>query len=308
MILYLLATPILFVAAPQGAPVISEESDIAVVSAAPVPELASETEPVAQAPEATNATSPTSLAPAASDPEPEQPSGDDIVVTAHKRSAGDPLEKVNLKSFAVTQSIDDNVTAPLARAYEHGLPRPLRHGLHNFLSNLHEPVVFINFMLQHKVGKAAETLARFAIDSTAGAGGVIDVAKRRPFNLPRRRNSFADTLGFYGVKPGPFMFLPLMGPTTVRDLAGGLLDRLVLPGIPNSPFAGPSWAVPAGVVHTLDQRVDFDDELARERATDDPYTARRDYYLRSRQAEIDALHGKGAASKQMHPASLAAPS
>jgi len=215
-----------------------------------------------------------------------------IVVTGRKRNPADPLAHLNAKSFAVTETIDDNITAPLAHAYEHALPKPVRNGVHNFLGNLHEPVVFVNFLLQHKIGKAAETFARFAIDTTAGVGGVIDVAKRRPFNLPRRPNGFADTLSFYGVKPGAFLYLPLMGPTTVRDLAGGLLDRLLLPSLPGTPFARPSWAVPAGVAHTLDKRAEFDGELARERASGDPYAARRDYYLLKRQAEIDALHGK----------------
>jgi phospholipid-binding lipoprotein MlaA len=219
-------------------------------------------------------------------------------VTGRKRAPGDPLERVNLKAFAVTETLDESVTAPLMNAYQHGLPKPLRQGLHNFLGNLHEPVVFINFVLQHKFGKAAETFGRFAIDTTFGVGGIMDAAKRKPFNLPRRRNGFADTLGFYGVKPGAYLFLPLVGPTTVRDLAGGLLDRLVLPSIPGTPFAGPTWAVPAGVVHVLDQRVEFDNELTRERASEDPYTARRDYYLHRRQAEIDALRGKSISSTE----------
>ncbi|HEY7958898.1 MAG TPA: MlaA family lipoprotein, partial [Sphingomicrobium sp.] len=163
----------------------------------------------------------------------------------------------------------------------------------NVLSNLHEPVVFINFLLQHKVGKAAETLGRFAINTTVGLAGVIDVAKRKPFHLPRRPNGFADTLGFYGVKPGPFLFVPLIGPTTVRDLAGNILDRLVLPFAAGKPFSTPEWAVPTGTLHSLDRRIAFDHELARQRASVDPYTAARQYYLTRRQAEIDALHGKG---------------
>ena len=220
-----------------------------------------------------------------------------ILVTARSRSAADPLAKVNAKSFAVTQTIDDNVTAPLARAYEHTMPSPVRAGLRNFLFNLHEPVVFVNFVLQHKVGKAAETFVRFALDSTVGMAGLLDVAKRRPFNLPRRPNGFADTLGFYGVRPGAYLFLPLMGPTTVRDLAGGLLDRLLLPAVPGTPFRGATWTVPTGVLHTLNKRIEFDGELQQQRASADPYVARRDYYLSKRQAEIDALHGKTVVSE-----------
>ncbi|MFX6258432.1 MlaA family lipoprotein, partial [Acinetobacter baumannii] len=88
-------------------------------------------------------------------------------------------------------------------------PVPVRSGIRNFLYNLREPIVFVNFLLQHKAGKAAETLGRFVVNSTVGVGGLFDMAKRRPIHLPRRPNGFADTLGFYGVKPGPFLFLPL---------------------------------------------------------------------------------------------------
>jgi phospholipid-binding lipoprotein MlaA len=236
-------------------------------------------------------------APPASPPVPDSADDTGIVVTARHKTAGDPLAKLNAKSLQVTQTIDDNVTAPIAHAYEHTMPKPLRRGLRNFLFNLHEPVVFVNFVLQHKIGKAAETLARFAIDTTAGIGGVVDVAKRHPFNLPRRPNGFADTLGFYGVRPGAYLFLPLMGPTTVRDLAGGLLDRLMLPALPGTPFRGATWTVPTGVLHTLDKRIEFDGELQKERDSGDPYVARRDYYLAKRQAEIDALHGKTVVSQ-----------
>src|SRR3546814_2534491 len=77
------------------------------------------------------------------------------------------------------------------------------------------------------LGKALETVGRFAINSTIGAAGVFDVAKKAPINLPYRSNGFANTLGFYGVEPGPYFFLPLVGPTTLRDMVGDGIDLLV---------------------------------------------------------------------------------
>src|SRR3546814_5937005 len=68
------------------------------------------------------------------------------------------------------------------------------------------PVNFLNFLLQFKIGKAAETLGRFVVNTTFGVGGLVDVAKTKPFNLPYRRNGFANTLGFYGVEPGPYFY------------------------------------------------------------------------------------------------------
>lgn len=185
---------------------------------------------------------------------------------------------------------------PVALAYERKVPGPFRTGLRNVLKNLHEPDVFINFLLQHKIGKAAETFGRFAINSTIGAVGLFDVAKRHPFNLPRRPNGLANTLGFYGVKPGPFFFLPLVGPTTLRDFIGNGIDGLLLPTAIGKPFNKVSYTVPTGVLRSLDHRAEFDEQLNKLRdESSDPYIAVREYYLEQRQAEIDALHVKRAA-------------
>ena len=127
-----------------------------------------------------------------------------------------------------SQAVDKAVIGPVARAYGESVPRPIRKGLRNFLFNLREPVVFLNYMLQLKPGKAAETVGRFAINSTIGIAGVLDQAKRKPFNLPRRRNGFANTMGYYGVKSGPFFYLPLIGPTTLRDFFGTVVDQVEL--------------------------------------------------------------------------------
>ncbi len=224
-------------------------------------------------------------------PETEQ---SDIVVTARRHAApGDPVEAINAKSFAATQAVDKAFVGPVALAYEHTVPSPIRSGLRNLLSNLHEPVVILNFLLQIKPGKAGETLGRFAINSTLGGAGLFDVAKRRPFNLPRRPNGFADTLGYYGVKPGPFLYLPLIGPTTLRDLMGGFLDRLVLPLSVGRPFNSLTFTVPIGVISTLDHRAEFDEQLHKlHDGAADPYVASREFYLRRRQAEIDQLHSR----------------
>ena len=215
----------------------------------------------------------------------------DIVVTARARSAGDPLEAVNLRSYAVTQAVDTAVIGPAALAYQHHVPRPVRGGLRNFLNNLHEPDVFLNYVLQLKPSKAAETFGRFAINSTAGVAGLIDVARRRPFHLPRRPNGFGDTFGYYGVKPGPFFYLPVIGPVTLRDLVGGGMDRLLLPVVVGSPFNQLAYTVPTGVLSGLDRRAEFDGQLNELRGGVDPYSARRDLYLQRRQAEIDHLRG-----------------
>lgn len=216
----------------------------------------------------------------------------DIVVTARPGDKpSDPLAGANKVSFGATQAVDKAVIAPVAHAYQHAVPEPVRNGLRNALNNLlDEPIVFLNFLLIRKPGKAAETLARFAINSTIGLAGVFDIAKRRPFNLPRRNIGFADTLACYGVGSGPFLFLPLVGPTTLRDIFGGAVDGLVLPTLVGKPFNQLKFTGPAAVVHELDSRIELDDDLEIVRGAADPYQARRASYLRTQQTQTDALH------------------
>lgn len=217
--------------------------------------------------------------------------GASIVVTAKPKN--DPLLGVNAAAFNLTQDIDDHLVGPLADAYQKALPKPARIGLHNFIRNLSAPVVFINDLLQLKPGRAFKTLGRFVINTTVGVGGLMDVAQNKPFYLPYRHNGFANTLGYYGVKPGPYLFLPLIGPTTLRDVLGGAVDGVILPYGIGAPFNKLYYTLPNGVVRSLDRRVEFDCQLDRIRKSDDPYAAARVYYLKKRQAEIDELHGKG---------------
>lgn len=217
---------------------------------------------------------------------------DVIVVTARPHHvSGDPLQSLNVTSFKAVQTVDKAFVGPVAMAYKNILPDPVRSGVRNLLSNLQEPGIFLNFLLQLKLGKAAETLGRFAINSTVGAAGLIDVAKTRPFNLPHRPNGFGYTLGYYGVKTGPYLYLPLIGPTTLRDLFGRSLDLLVLPISVGRPFTHPAYAITSTTLKGLDDRVLANDELDRIlHKTADPYAALRDAYLQKRQAEIDELH------------------
>ncbi|MFN3475785.1 MAG: VacJ family lipoprotein [Blastomonas sp.] len=228
---------------------------------------------------------------------PSAPADDNaIVVTARPDSEpGDPMLQLNAQSYEVVQDVDEALVGPVAMAYKDAIPKPLRHGLRNFLRNLTEPIVALNFLLQLKPGKAAETVGRFAVNTTIGIGGLFDVAKRDPFNLPYRRNGFANTLGYYGVEPGAYLFLPLIGPTTVRDLVGGTIDGLLLPSVVGAPFNDIKFTLPAATLSALQGRIQIDEQLnALRNQSNDPYIDARDFYLKRRQAEIDALRGRNA--------------
>lgn len=216
-----------------------------------------------------------------------------IVVTAEGRDPlKDPLEQVNIAAYKLTQEVDAALVAPIAGVYKDDLPSPVRKGLRNFFRNLMEPVNALNFLLQLKPGKAFETLGRFAINTTVGVGGLIDVAKKKPFNLPYRRNGLANTLGYYGVGPGPFLVLPLVGSTTLRDLLGGLADQSVLPVVVGKPFDSLIYAIPAYTVNSLEWRIEFEERIEQINTSDDPYYAMRESYLCLREADIAALKNR----------------
>lgn len=247
--------------------------------------------PVVQVATPVDAPAPPVFAPAPADAPAPPVDPDAIIVTAHKKPPKeDPLQAVNEKTFAVVDAVDHAVIRPVSTVYEHAIPRPVRTGLRNFLNNLREPIIFLNFILQVKPGRAAETLGRFVINSTVGIGGLVDVAIKRPFNLKPRANGFAFTLGFYGVKPGAFLFLPLIGPTTVRDLIGRTVDIAVLPSILGKPFNRPAYALATNAFRVLDERVEKDQKFKDYRSGPvTPYAAERADYLAARQSEIDEL-------------------
>jgi phospholipid-binding lipoprotein MlaA len=216
-----------------------------------------------------------------------------IVVTGRAGAPpGDPAEVVNEVSFVAVQAVDGAIIAPITRGYDKAAPGAAKKGLYNLLNNLNEPIVFLNFLLQLKLGKAAQTAGRFAINSTMGLGGLMEVAKKEPFKLPRRSNGFADTLGYYGIGSGPYLFLPVIGSTSVRDLIGRVVDLAVLPVGIGKPFSDPLVSLGKGTASSLDDRLRNDEILTRVQHSDRPYAAMREYYLKKRAAQIDVIKGK----------------
>jgi phospholipid-binding lipoprotein MlaA len=243
-------------------------------------------------PPAVDAEPPVSGAPPQNPAAPAGPEGDTvIIVNANPRHVrADPLSGINAATFEAITAVDKAVVAPVASGYEKVVPTPVRNGLRNVLINLAEPIVFLNYLLQLKPGKALETLGRFGINSTIGVAGLFDMAKRKPFHLPYRQNGFANTFAYHGIGNGPYLFLPVIGPTTARDLIGRVLDLSVLPTVIGRPFNKPVYGIATGVVKAMNDRVAFDEQITASRQTADPYVATRDFYLKRRQAEIDALH------------------
>ncbi|WP_341712530.1 VacJ family lipoprotein [Erythrobacter sp.] len=225
--------------------------------------------------------------------QPVEGSTDETIVVTGGTPEGDPAQRFNASTFETVQKIDDAVVAPLAEAYDEGVPKPVRSGLRNFLRNLGEPINFLNFMLQLKPGRAMKSLGRFAINTTIGIAGLFDPASKAPFKLKHESNGLANTLAFYGVGPGPYLYLPFIGSTTVRDLFGRVVDLSIIPAVAGKPFSEPVYAISAGALNSLESRILIDEQIKSVRdQCGDAYSATRDIYLIGRQLEIDGLRGR----------------
>lgn len=134
----------------------------------------------------------------------------------------DPWEQQNRAVFEGNQEINHNVIYPLARAYNDNVPEQVRDRVDAFTTNLNEPVVFANNVLQLRMEAAATTLVRFAMNSTLGIGGLFDIAASQ--DLPHQSGDFGQTLYVWGVRESPYMVLPILGPTNLRDAVGNGLE------------------------------------------------------------------------------------
>jgi phospholipid-binding lipoprotein MlaA len=135
----------------------------------------------------------------------------------------DPWEGYNRKVWRFNEAIDQAVLQPVARGYQAAVPEVVRTGVGNFCGNISDVWSFVNNALQLKPRESVHTLARVGINTTVGLLGLVDVASR--VDLPRYREDFGQTLGFWGLPSGPYLVLPLLGPSTLRDTAAFPVDR-----------------------------------------------------------------------------------
>lgn len=136
----------------------------------------------------------------------------------------DPLEKANRSSYKFNANFDKYVYLPALSGYQNIIPDPIEKGISNIFYNLDNVRTLINEVLQLKLKKAFETTARLTTNLTLGLLGIFDVATY--FEMPRHDEDFGQTLGFYGIGPGPYAVLPILGPSSARDGFGKLLDGL----------------------------------------------------------------------------------
>jgi phospholipid-binding lipoprotein MlaA len=139
----------------------------------------------------------------------------------------DPLEPLNRKVLDFNEFVDRLLLRPVAKVYVFTVPGDARDALHRVLSNMKEPKILFNDVLQGQFGRAGTTLGRFVINSTFGIGGVLDVATRS--GLPHQTGDFGQTLFVWGLPQGPYLVLPILGPSNPRDAIGMGVDSFADP-------------------------------------------------------------------------------
>ncbi|HTC11807.1 MAG TPA: VacJ family lipoprotein [Acetobacteraceae bacterium] len=216
------------------------------------------------------------------------PPASDPDAVADFKETNDPLEPTNRVMYAINNGLDTVILHPVAVAYRKVVPEPVRHGVHNVLSNLGTPVQLGNDVLEAKSRRAGDTTMRFLINTTIGVVGIFDVAKE--LGYPNHDNDFGTTLALWGVPEGPFLFLPVLGPSDPRDAIGHGVD------IAGDPF---TWVGQGAAVTALDwSRYAMTAVDERERVLDaidsikktalDPYATFRSLYRQHRKAQIRA--------------------
>jgi phospholipid-binding lipoprotein MlaA len=207
---------------------------------------------------------------------------------AAEEDFNDPLEDTNRRIFDFNQAVDRHVLAPAAKAYRAALPEPVRNSVRDFLNNLREPLVFANDTLQGDFGRAKNTVVRFVLNSTIGMGGIVDVAGR--WGISYHEQDLGVTLGVWGVPSGPYLVLPVLGPSDPRDFGAEVAESFGDPWnrlVTGNPFTLYWIPFVRGGVDGIDRRARYLDALADiERTSLDYYATIRSLYRQRRAALI----------------------
>ena len=198
-------------------------------------------------------------------------------------SPSDPLEPMNRSIDRFNTAVDEAALKPLATAYKTHTPDPVRTGVRNFFSNLGDVWSVFNNVLQLKPKQALETTARVAVNTVFGLLGVIDVAS--DMNLERNKEDMGQTLGYWGMPPGPYLVLPLLGPSTLRDAGGTAVEITV--GDPIGQINDPRTYGGVFGLRLLDRRASYlqAGDMLNEVALD-KYTFTRQVWLQKRRSDV----------------------
>ncbi len=222
--------------------------------------------------------------------------------TNNQNGPYDPLEPMNRAVFNFNEMVYDNVFDPVARGYKKVTPDPIELVVGNFFSNLNDVVVITNSVLQLNYKSAIASSTRLLINTTFGIFGLIDIASdlsaASDINLNKRNEDFGQTLGHYGIGSGPYIVLPLLGPSSARDTFGIAVDGFfidpVTQGVTGVFMKDVAYLnttalrLPVATARTINARAQFlDDDKTLEEAALDKYEFTRDAYLQRRTSLVN---------------------
>jgi phospholipid-binding lipoprotein MlaA len=207
---------------------------------------------------------------------------DDEFGFGEEAEPNDPFERTNRALLNFNRGLSRHVFDPMIRGYRFVVPRPARRAVHRIFRNFKAPATLVNDLLQIRFKDAAQTLGRFVLNTTIGYGGIFDVAIEADWE--HHESDFGQTLGRYGVGAGPFLMLPLLGPSTIRDGLGGVVDMFFQP---LTYLLGPAPNLVIGASSGFATLDAHDAALkALEESSVDFYAALRSAFLQSRAAHI----------------------
>ncbi len=217
-----------------------------------------------------------------------RPPASDPEAVAEYRQNNDPLEPTNRVFYAVNNGVDTVILRPLAVAYRYAVPQVIRNPIHNVLVNMASPVTFADDVTQGKPRRAGDTFMRFVINTTVGVGGAFDVA--RGWGYPAHETDFGVTLALWGLPEGPFLFLPVLGPSNPRDALGFGVDTVIDPFFwPPNGGGFNTLRITRTAVSAVDSRERvLDDTDQIQKTALDPYATYRSLYRQHRASVIDA--------------------
>lgn len=194
-------------------------------------------------------------------------------------SRDDPFEPMNRVSYRVHEVVDGQIVKPMIQAYVEFTPPPIRKGIDNFFNNIDDLFSFINAMLQNKPDKAGHDLGRVITNTGFGLLGIIDIASEA--GIPKGNEDFGQTFGVWGIAQGPYLFIPVLGPTTVRDGTGWIIRAYSTPVsyIDDIPARNILWTL--GLIELRASALQAESLVSQ--AALDPYTFIRRAYLQRRQ-------------------------
>jgi phospholipid-binding lipoprotein MlaA len=193
----------------------------------------------------------------------------------------DRFERANRSVYTFNKAIDHAILRPVARGYVKVTPQPLRRGISNFLANIDYPITIINDALQGKVHDSLSDVARFGINTVVGVGGLFDPATHWGFE--KHDEDFGQTLGKWGVHPGPYLMLPIFGPSTVRDAPAKVVDHFTSP---KTYLLNTHEDLAVSVVGVVDKRAGLLDTDHLIDNAYDPYAFLRNAWLQRREYQV----------------------